>query len=200
MERKSLYELMNNQIEKLSLNSSFKKLEDFITNDKNSILFIQSLSSVFEVEDIDNIYGISQARARHSAITFLMGMVFSEFGDLYNEISNIIDLDEAYNQKIWLLTSLNHDRGYFSKYLSRKDVNYKKICKYYLFDESNETTLLKCTSNFQEKYKNTLAYTFEEILLYDEFARDFHERDESEEKVDHGILGGIITYDSLIKK
>ena len=188
MERKSLYSLMNEQIIKLDTKSGYETIDEFITDDGKSMQFIKSLSNVFEVNN-GGVYEIAKIRARHSVITFLMGMIFSEFGGLYGSIASVVNLEEANNFRLWLLTSLNHDIAYFSDRLKNGKIDYKKTFKYYLFDENSE------------QYMSTLAYSYEEILLYDKYARKYHkEKGDTKEQVDHGILGGVITFYNSIRK
>lgn len=191
---------MNNQIANIESKILYNRLDDFITDKKESVLFIKSLSKVFEIDSDSGLYSVTQTRARHSIITFLMGMVFSEFGGLYKSIASVVGLGEKNNQKIWLQTSLNHDRGYFSSYLKKIDLDYKKTFKYYLFSNSNDGEKLFDAYWFEKEYPNVQAYSVNEILSYDKYARIFHSKCEGEEKVDHGILGGVITYDALIRE
>lgn len=200
MERKTLYELMNNQIANIESKIPYSILDDFITDKKESVLFIKSLSKVFEVDSDSELYSVAQKRAIHSAITFLMGMVFSEFGNLYKSIASVVGLGEKNNQNIWLQTSLNHDRGYFSNYLKKPDLDYEKTFKYYLFSNSNDGEKLFDSYWFEKEYPNVQAYSVNEILSYDKYVRIFHSKCEGEEKIDHGILGGVITYDGLIRE
>ena len=178
MERKSLYSLMNEQIIKLDTKSGYETIDEFITDDGKSMQFIKSLSNVFEVNN-GGVYEIAKIRARHSVITFLMGMIF----------------------RLWLLTSLNHDIAYFSDRLKNGKIDYKKTFKYYLFDENSEDDFLKYVRLFPKQYMSTLAYSYEEILLYDKYARKYHkEKGDTKEQVDHGILGGVITFYNSIRK
>lgn len=200
MERKSLYSLMNEQIIKLDTKSGYEIIDEFITDDGKSMQFIKSLSNVFEVNN-GGVYEIAKIRARHSVITFLMGMIFSEFGGLYGSIASVVNLEEANNFRLWLLTSLNHDIAYFSDRLKNGKIDYKKTFKYYLFDENSEDDFLKYVRLFPKQYMSTLAYSYEEILLYDKYARKYHkEKGDTKEQVDHGILGGVITFYNSIRK
>lgn len=191
---------MNNQISNIELETTYKKLDEFITKDEKSVLFIKSLSKIFKVDSDSELYDVTQARARHSAITFLMGMVFSEFADLYKSIASVIGLGEKYNQNIWLQTSLNHDRGYFSAYLKKSDLDYEKTFKHYLFSNRKDNEAVSNAYWFEKEYPNVQAYSVDEILSYDKYARLFHSKGKDEEKIDHGILGGVITYNSLIRE
>lgn len=125
MERGSLYDLMNSKLNKLECDEEFNDLHKFITNDKSCIKFIRALTDGFGVDETDvEIFKSAQARARHSVVTFLMGLVFSNFAGIYDSISSIVNEDN--NLELWLLTSLNHDQGYYSKYLKNEKLDYKK--------------------------------------------------------------------------
>lgn len=106
--------------------------------------------------------------------------------------------------RLWLLVSLNHDRGYFSKKIENRSFDYDSF-KFKLFtdDYLDELVFLR---SFPTKYPDAFAYTYKEILAYDQYARSYHEekskmRSEKDgEHIDHGILGGAITFNEMIKQ
>ena len=69
-------------------------------------------------------YHVAQNRASHSIITFLMGRALCRVSGHIDKIKN--DKDEY--SRLWMLTSINHDRGYFSKLLNNPQKS-KKILR-----------------------------------------------------------------------
>ena len=107
----SLYDLINNELAWLKKNgyTQYDSLDLFITSDERSAEFISSLTGSFKFEtpaEDSQLYQIARGRARHSAITFLAGLVFREFAGLFNKIDDILKKDNT-AFKLWLMTSLN---------------------------------------------------------------------------------------------
>ncbi len=199
---KSLYDLINEELVWLAKNkyTKYDNLDLFITDDKKSADFINSLTESFEYETPDNdsqLYQIAIGRARHSAITFLTGLVFKKFLGIYDDINNILGQpDTAF--KLWLMTSLNHDRGYTSAYITQGELDYNKKFKYYLL--SRNYADIPLLDEYDNKYPNSLAYTYQEINGYDRYARLYHKNDSDGRRLDHGILGGMLLFNTLINK
>lgn len=205
---KTLLELMDDELQKLSVEKEFQHLESFITNDKESSRFISSLNDGFEFimpNESDDLYEVAQGRARHSAITFLMGMVFKDFAGLYDLIGSTVNKSnvEKANLAIWLMTALNHDRAYTSTHLKNPNIEMRKQFKYDVL--SNEHPNTHNNGVFNINYDKTLAYSYATIDAYDSYSRKYHTRmfekyGHEIERVDHGILGAYINYNELIKK
>lgn len=189
---KTLLSLMNEQLGEIK-GSNFKSVESFIANDKLSTQFIREMLNDKDYDEIDKtspIYAIAEARARHSVITFLMGLVFGKFHAM-------IPKDKF---KLWLMISLYHDIAYTSKYITQGNLNYKdEFSPFLLTDEYDESALYELR-NFSLTAKDVFAYTYDQILAYDSYARKYHEKKNGIEKIDHGILGGVITFSRLIRK
>lgn len=80
----TLENLMNEKLNLLGIRK-YKNLKDFINDDKKSADFIRIVlhDPKFAASDEDDIStSVAQARARHSAVTFLMGLIFHGFIDL----------------------------------------------------------------------------------------------------------------------
>lgn len=201
---KSLKSMMDSCLEKITGKHGFVRLEDFVNSDELSAKFISSLSDGFDFEMPSShspVYKVAQSRARHSSITFLMGMVFEEFGALMQKIETMFSLNDT-KQKyaLWTLTSLNHDRGYTSDRLGNPKLDFEKSFGYNLLLDSYENTKLQKLTTINATPPHTMAYTYDEIRRYDQYARDYHSREEGQERIDHGILGGQILFDELIKR
>ncbi len=116
---------------------------------------------------------------------------------IYDDINNILgQSDTAF--KLWLMTSLNHDRGYTSAYITQGELDYNKKFKYHLLSDVCKEVLE--LDEFDKKYPDSMAYTYQEIGGYDRYARIYHKADSDGRRLDHGILGGMILFDTLIKK
>ena len=219
---------MNEELEELStyktvsLNSegkTFDKLENFIANDKLSLEFINNLVCV--LHEVNNPEGlvideskpnnenvnISQGRARHSSISFLLGLCVSKFHNFLGNLSSIfndrlieyLDVNEPYiNYKLWMITSMNHDLGYYTSYVI-KDIPLSDVkVKYNLFDDSLYFGFDQL-SEFSKKYPKVLKNNYERIKSYYEYSRKYHRNKKNHfEKFDHGIIGGYILYDRAL--
>lgn len=195
----SLYDLFNIELSKLGLSKEYSDISNFISDDKKCLDFIKSLLNDALYDDSSQ-HNLAKDRAKHSVITFLLGQVLKNFSGIYYKFSDVVDFsDSVLNQKIWMYVSLYHDYGYFSKYVSRDMENYDSIVKYNLIS-NNYNNELKFLNNFSIKYPRVLHYTYDEIMNYNKYARWYHKLHNSNEKSDHGILGGILVFDKLVKK
>ena len=211
---KTLREWIELALKVLDIPCEFRSLKSFITDGKKSAAFIQTVldDEVFEIQDEngklnEELYEIAEMRARHSAITFLLGLVFKQFGNLFDSIPTIIgDYSSKSALKMWLITSLYHDCAYSSKYILRETLNLKNIfAPYLLADEDKyQDQQLACLHNYSHRFPNTLAHTYETILNYYNYSfyyhNYYHKKDTSKEKSDHGVLGGTIMFSKLAQK
>lgn len=183
-----------------------KELKDFITDDKKSADFIRRIlkdKSFANEEGYSVESKIAQSRARHSAITFLLGLVFQPF---YSFESNLykdsITKQEA--NRLWMMVSLYHDIGYFSERIENAELDYKDAFTYDLFTDAFPDKL-GALRNFSKEYSSAMAYTYDEILAYDRYARVYHKEERRKDKnhsesIDHGILGGVIAFNRTNQK
>lgn len=201
---KTLEELMNKALVQLD-NSQYSQISEFITDDHKSAEFIRSVldDPTFAANKGDSITAeVAQVRARHSAVAYLMGLALHPFYRFEDDMAKYCSENMA--SKLWLLVSLNHDRGYFSDRLKNDNFKFDSL-KYRLFtdDYSDELAVL---SSFRKKHPDALAYTYDEIAAYDQYARKYHMKGSKKpdykyaEHIDHGILGGTLTFNDLISK
>ena len=127
-------------VKKYNLPEAYNKVENFVTDDKESANFIRLIlhDDVFDQVDANSpLYEITQARARHSAITFLIGLVFRDFGGLFDAFSTTrnVSYDKDISFKLWMITALNHDRGLYSEYIKKTGNEYKTRYKLDLFTD-----------------------------------------------------------------
>lgn len=208
---KTLREWIELALKGLDIPSEFRSLKSFITDGKKSAAFIQTLlnDEVFKTQDEngklnEDLYEIAEMRARHSAVTFLLGLVFKQFGNLFDSIPTIIDDYSSENAlKMWLITSLYHDCAYSSNYILQENLNIENTFVPYLLTDEDEyqNQQLACLYNYSHRFPNTLAHTYETILNYYNYSIFYHKQDAgSKEKSDHGVLGGTIMFRKLAKK
>lgn len=197
---RSLYDLFNIELSELGLSKEYSDISNFISDDKKCLDFIKLLLNDALYDDF-NQHKLAKDRAKHSVITFLLGQVLKNFSGIYYEFSDVVNFfDSVLNQKIWMYVSLYHDYGYFSEYVRRDMENYDSIVKYNLFANNYNKDELNTLNNFNVEYPRVLHYTYDEIMNYDKYARLYHKSHNSNEKSDHGILGGILVFDKLVKK
>lgn len=192
---KSLKELMNEILSESPANKNpdFSSIEKFINSDKLSAKYITSLSDGFDFEMPDKrspVYSVAQSRARHSAISYLLGMIFKDFGNLMSRIERTFsEYTPKQQYSLWMLTSLNHDRAYTSDRLNDPDLDYSKAFHHALINEYSH-----------DSNAHIMAYSAEDMLNYDRYVRDFHNKNNDVERIDHGMLGGHILYNELLNK
>lgn len=232
---KTLFELMNIEFNDLLPNSSDSQairlsdkqdggnvpLSQILRSDKDSAIFIRNIlhddSYADSLKDSKE-YPFAQTRARHSVITFLMGMMIFKLKYGKQEIRDIIcqqlDITAKKLTQIWMATSLYHDMAYYSEIIKKdeKEIVYKEIVHFYLLDDDyiisnedwkrygNRAYELEQLNNFSEKLPLAFAHNYKQIEAYDKYARKFHRDNGDEEHVDHGILGGVLTFDRLTRK
>ncbi len=210
---KSLLELLNIELEHFPnyKRVGYSSVLELITDDEVAAEFINHLNyedkKVFELK---NTIPISQGRARHSVISFLLGLVIGKFKGLFGSLSSafndntvqyIEEISEPYIEYwLWMLVSTNHDYGYYSKYVSQKiDLSDIEV-KYDLFYDDNSIPY-EPLHNFEEKYPKVLKLPYEKIKKYFDYSKFYHEKEgDHEELCDHGILGGVLIYDKAVSK
>ena len=100
-----------------------------------------------------------------------------------------------------MITSLYHDKGYYSKYLSNDKLDYKKTFTHYLLTDYYSNQKLFCLNDFAKFHSSFFAHSYEQVTSYDQYARQYHTRKkDSFERLDHGILGGILVFNDLVRK
>lgn len=207
----TLYVLMDKQLCKIDVPEQYRSIEMFIDSDDTCVSFIQYIlhdDEFIEPESGSAIYKFAKTRARHSVITFLMGLVFAEFAGITQEISNCVgQLSGQTNAKsntylkAWMITSLYHDKGYYSKYLGNYQLDYTKVFRHYLLTDHYDAKELYCLNDFAINHSCFFAHSYDQITCYDQYARGYHSRKKgSIERLDHGILGGILVFNDLVRK
>ena len=199
----SLFELMNSALSENGL--EYKSIEDFITDDekaKDFITKILDLTSFKKLYETSKKYAISQARARHQAITFLMGLIFIEFGKSCNCFHNINDKIKINELRLWQMISLHHDMGYYVKALQSNNTKLGDYEPQLLCDNYGDINDL---NEFKSKNEDVFAYDYEEIINYFEYSKNYHaskvgKNNDDKECVDHGILGAVVVFDERIKE
>lgn len=207
----SLKEIINKEYSNLdNRNLPYTTIEEFIKDDTKSAEFIRLIlrDDEFETPNVDNkLFRFAKTRARHSAITFLIGLALLKYGNFGKLISNssFVYKNDSVIQ-LWMITALYHDYGYFLKDIQKKDVdfradvNYYLLDDYYVLDDLYLDNQLKLLQKFSLYHEDAFAFTYEEIEAYGRCSRQFYWRKNTEEKVDHGILGGIRTFNHLLTK
>ena len=208
----TLYSLMEKQLRNLDVPDEYQSLEKFIENDNTCVSFIQHIlhdDEFVEPKPGSDIYKFAKARARHSVITFLMGLVLTDFAGITQGISEYVSelsgpvftTKSNHYLKAWMITSLYHDKGYYSKYLGNDNLDYKKAFKHYLLTDYYNDKELLCLNDFAKVHSSFFAHSYAQIICYDQYARQYHTRKkDSYERLDHGILGGILVFNDLVRK
>lgn len=181
----------------------YKAVDDLISDESKSAGFIRMI-----LQDDDfhtpykesNLYEVAKVRARHSLITFLIGLYFCKYCGFEKKISALMGISQNECTRLWMLTALYHDYGYFLKDLNNEKADIKGGVKYYLLDDRIEDERIASLQGFSLYHKEALAYTYDEIEEYSRYIRTWHIENKHNEKVDHGILGGVRVYHRLINR
>ena len=197
MEEKSLKELCEAVLYEQDCK---KRLQEIIVNDKLSAEFIKEQLHDQEldipVDDNSDLYEIAASRARHSVVTYLMGQVFMKFLNFREKICKLCDTYVNISvDELWMLTALYHDSGYYSKLVEKENFDFENEFKEdYLLGDKYQS--------HRGKLDTILVYSFEEIKNYARYKSEYYSKKfpQKKEKVDHGILGGCITYRKLLRK
>lgn len=199
----SLYDAYNEQLSLFpDYRSVYQNISEFIKDDKLSSEFINHM--VFDDDEIYPPKKVALGRARHSVISYFLGLVIGGFSGLFGNCSDVFNCDkfeylsinEPYiNYRLWLITSTNHDYGYFSQYI-RTEYDLKKV-KYDLLSDNDYG--LPILSNVSIKYPKIFKNTYKNIRDYYLYSQYYHKNDEFE-KCDHGILGGVLLFNEIFPK
>lgn len=207
---RSLIDLMDEAL--AGTGSNYKKVADFITDGEKSQDFIDDLmrkntTLYFSQKvpiNLSRVYRYPQERARHIAISFLFGMVLSEFGGFYASLPAVLDsqnhapqMKAALAQRMWLITSLSHDNGYALKELSDDELDIKGSYKRFLLTDNYTDPQMGFIDKFSQEYPMVFAHDYEQILAYNGYIRKYKNWDPPHEKNDHGILGGVNMFNHL---
>ncbi len=156
----------------------------------------------------DQHYEFAKDRATHAVLTFLIGLAFFRFEGLEELIGERFFPNSFTAKKdvlrLWMLTALYHDWGYYSHNLSNPNYEYKE--RYDVLSDSYLERKIACLNEYGIRYSCAFAHTYQQILLYDKYARTYHvtesisrKSNRPKEIVDHGILGGVTIFNRLVR-
>ena len=177
MMRKYLIQLVSQNLDDV------RKSKDWL----NNTLICYGNYKAYSKKDID---GLSYSRIKHIMITFGMGCVFSKFCNLEKIIADTYWVSEDSVEErflfAWLFVCLYHDYGYFvdrEKYKEISSIKKLSIQKS-IFD-----------SEAKSRYSQKLYNTYYAVQY--KRNKGLYKKDEYNEIGDHGILGGIVLYDTM---
>lgn len=208
-EKESLLSLMERELKRSGIYVDGLSIRQILTSDKNSATFMRNLledDSLHIPNEKSQIYTIAQSRARHSVINYLLGRVIMQFGGIYKEFNSVLEeytFKAQIADKVWTLTTLYHDIGYFKEDIRNSDLDYKTKYKYYLYtddynyEKEKELDVLK---NYVNNFPKAFAYSYEEIEAYDIFDRNRRAERKDIELLNHGIYGGAYLFDQKMRK
>ncbi|MBK7806966.1 MAG: hypothetical protein IPJ51_11755 [Saprospiraceae bacterium] len=169
----------------LRKNCTEKEFKDFIDNYFSSS---GKRDGLFQNQRSKEYFQLIENRAFHTVSVFYLGILISKHTHL-NKKLDIGEVNKPGYPKfpfIWFLTVLFHDFGMYQernskivqKYKSTQDIYYEFSLKYKLLDAEYKLKIPKSLFGNIEKY-------FKYRL--------------SDNKVDHGVLGGLYMYSKLIE-
>lgn len=193
--KNTLWSMMETELLKIKTKHRYTSISEALDDEKECCKIIDDIlqSKIYEhSEDNMKLPGVTQNRARHILITYLLGKVFGKFCDFDRELENLgRKLSNHWNAgNLWTLTALYHDYGYYLKDLKNSQYQFDLI----------KPNIFGDISLFEASKRNAvMAYTIEEIREYDLVKRKM-QQNYDEEKIDHGIFGGAKAYAALKKK
>ena len=139
-------------------------------------------------------------RYNHILFTFVLGILLSDFLNLKTRIENdykkYFKTKENIFLKVWLILSLYHDYGYFIQEEYKK---FKKLddvpVNNRIFDFEEQNRVYEWFGLKPEKTKK-LRYNEDIIEKYYECYANSNMN--SNEPIEHGILGGYVLYDAIL--
>lgn len=204
-EYNSIYDLLSQ--EKDNKPSVPQKCAKFMNEQLHDNLFADvGIDKESEPENKDDLYKVAQSRAQHSVITYFMGLVFKQFGGIFDKIDD--------NETLWRKTAMYHDKGYYSTYVSRKELDLRKDTniKWYLLDDKYESDL-QILNGYRNNHSEDFAYEYLDLINYFKYFALRKQRIKDDPKIndednfefrvenqEHGILGGTLIFNELINK
>ena len=200
----SMEELINTCLDDMSCTkifSDYGSVNTFITKPDKTKKFINLLLNDTAYDEVADDTQVSLDRAQHIAVTYLLGLVLWPFVKSFLPGKDVVSDTDF--KELWLLTALYHDLGYYSDYIYNSSVEYSKISKYDLFTDAYRDVRLTGLNDFSAHYPQAFAHSYSQILKYDQYAREYHTRNATGAKgemVDHGILGGVLSFRRMLNK
>ena len=166
---------------------------DALSNEDDSFNFIKDYFSLgrkkalFDDKNIEGNLEIIKGRAQHIVSTYLLGIIIAEsFGfDLNKRDDNNVNL-----KYLWFLACLYHDIGYVYEETHYCE-NLREIREKGLLALRGICGITYCKSDEFRTYEKRV------VNLY--FKNRAKCTDKEIGKMDHGIVGGLMLYDRLIK-
>ena len=212
LQLRPLMELMNEAL--AATGGPYASVDEFITDGEKSQTFINDLmqentsrhfSRKAEI-GLSKVYRYSQERARHIAISFLFGMVLSEFCSFYASLPEVLNRENenaqmkaALSQRMWLITSLSHDNGYALDALSDRNLDFTTKYKRFLLTDDYNDPQMSSIAQFSQNYPKVFAHDYEQIRAYNDYIRKYKKWAPDHELNDHGILGGVDMFNHLTR-
>ena len=92
-EFKSLREQIEISLDKYGYLRKIGNIGKYIHSDRESALLIDNLlrDNALSTTEMSIAFDVAQKRAVHSLLTWLVGLIFTEFGDVFNSIASIVE-------------------------------------------------------------------------------------------------------------
>lgn len=212
---RSLYECFQEQIDKLNKIGKLPSThcEEILKSDEKAKSFIQSITfskvKIFDEydEDLLLLNDNCKNRAIHSVCVFLLGLTVGKFCNLFNKCEKVLSDEEIQcfepdrrilKYRLWILVSVLHDYGYFSKNIMNGSLDIRSYLPYVLSDDCYYDC--KLVRNYSMYHSSVLKLSYKEIERYNDYAREYHEcKKDKFEKNDHGIIGGVEAFEKQAK-
>lgn len=193
-EGKTLRKLLEDELGRIKVAQQYDDIAKILEDEKECQSVINKIlhENAYDSSENPKTLGLSQERAKHILMTYLVGKGFSKFGGLAEKIQKELLLDGAEFDKIWMPTALYHDYGYYDDKVKNGKYDLKLFQPYLLEEKEIE--------DLQILKERVMAYTLEEIQAYERYARTYHAqkgKEKQDEMIDHGIFGGVKVYAKL---
>lgn len=204
----TLEEILNRELDRLTNVEHFKELDCFLNTDEDCAEFVNILAAenIMHIPpEGSDIFKISQKRAPHTVLTYLLGLAFLPFAEQFLSSTNNKNVYSNPQEFLedWRITAIFHDIGYFNKHITNSDYNLREGVTYWLLTDDYTDVRNKplgCLNNFSCKFPSSFAYTYAEIESYDKYSRERRNGKKDGERIDHGILGGTSSFNRLVRR
>lgn len=148
-----------------------------------------------------NMSLLTKKRIQHTVAIWLMGLGINSRLNLYKK-------GFFNDERLWTLTSIGHDYGYFSDEIKDGETTIEELTKNYnLLTNTYDKEFLYCLNGIDtsEMFKKYFTYDYDILNKYFNYSKYLHEiyPDEKDneiiEKCDHGIVGGCKLFEQICK-
>lgn len=194
----SIYDELKNSL------GEYSDILKVIDNKRKSTKYVKELLDKLDLPEADlTLEALNEKasyRMNHILFTFSLGILLAKFLELdqliTKEYSKYFKDEKNVFYKVWLMLSLYHDFGYF---IQNK---YKDCSKFDLIEVENNIFSFNSEKIQAMKLfglpENEVMTRYDK-KIYEKYYECYYKKNNEIEPVEHGIIGGYILFDEIIK-